>query len=116
MSTEKHILIVDDEPSVRSSYADVFIELGFSVTLADGGFQAIALVEQDRYDLILLDLKMPDLNGVQTCEKIKQICPDSSVLAMTAMIYDPLVDAVRPAGAVDVLHKPFPFDEALRYL
>ncbi len=105
------ILVVDDEAAIRESLKDWLMEDGYSVTLAVDGKDAIALVETFQYDVILLDLKMPGMDGLEAMRCIKEISPDSEVLMMTAYAaVDTAVQAMKE-GAFDYLVKPFDPEE-----
>ncbi|MCF8129616.1 MAG: sigma-54 dependent transcriptional regulator [Deltaproteobacteria bacterium] len=105
------ILVVDDEAAIRESLKDWLMEDGYSVTLAVDGKDAIALVETFQYDVILLDLKMPGMDGLEAMRHIKEISPDSEVLMMTAYAsVDTAVQAMKE-GAFDYLVKPFDPEE-----
>ncbi len=105
------ILVVDDEAAIRESLKDWLMEDGYSVALAIDGEDAIAMVGASEYDVILLDLKMPGIDGLETMRRIKEISPDSEVLMMTAYAsVDTAVQAMKE-GAFDYLVKPFDPDE-----
>ncbi len=106
-----NILVVDDEVAIRESLKDWLMEDGYSVALAVDGENAIAMVQESQYDVILLDLKMPGIDGLETMRRIKEISPDSEVLMMTAYAsVDTAVQAMKE-GAFDYLVKPFDPDE-----
>ncbi len=87
------------------------MEDGYSVALAIDGENAIAMVQESQYDVILLDLKMPGIDGLETMRRIKEVSPDSEVLMMTAYAsVDTAVQAMKE-GAFDYLVKPFDPDE-----
>ena len=111
MTKMPNILVVDDEAAIRESLKDWLMEDGYSVALAIDGENAIAMVQESQYDVILLDLKMPGIDGLETMRRIKGISPDSEVLMMTAYAsVDTAVQAMKE-GAFDYLVKPFDPDE-----
>ena len=111
MTKMPNILVVDDEAAIRESLKDWLMEDGYSVALAIDGENAIAMVQESQYDVILLDLKMPGIDGLETMRRIKEISPDSEVLMMTAYAsVDTAVQAMKE-GAFDYLVKPFDPDE-----
>lgn len=105
------ILVVDDEASIRESLKDWLMEDGYSVALAIDGEDAILRVEASQYDVILLDLKMPGIDGLETMRRIKEISPDSEVLMMTAYAAVDTAVLAMKEGAFDYLVKPFDPDE-----
>ena len=101
------ILIVDDEPSVRSSLQAWFQEEGYIVDVASGGKEALDKLAQKSWDIFFLDIKMPDMSGLELQEKIKKILPESTIIIITAFAsVDSAITAMK-AGAYDYLTKPF---------
>ncbi len=111
MTKKTRILVVDDEASIRESLYDWLKEDGYEVGLAEGGEVAVAMVKEKNWDVILLDLKMPGMDGLEAMEKIKEIRPETEILMMTAFAtVDTAVRAIKK-GAFDYLVKPFDPDE-----
>lgn len=110
------VLIVDDEKIVRESLVQWFKKSGYEVDSADGGRTALAKVAVKDYDFIFLDIKMPDLNGMEVLDQIKENCPYSMVVMITAYgSVETAVDAMK-RGASDYLMKPFDPDELCCHL
>jgi DNA-binding NtrC family response regulator len=110
MPAEK-ILIVDDERLVRWSLQQKCEEWGYEVVEADAGEPALRLAQHETPDLVLLDVRLPDLNGLQVLEQLKKNAGAPSVIMITA---DPQLDDVKSAlklGAYDFVGKPLDFDE-----
>jgi DNA-binding NtrC family response regulator len=110
MSAEK-ILIIDDERLVRWSLRQKCEEWGYEVVEAPGGTPGLSLAQQELPSLILLDVRMPDINGIQVLEQIKKAPDAPPVIMITA---DPQLDDVKTAiklGAYDFVGKPLDFDE-----
>jgi two-component system response regulator HydG len=111
MSRNPRILVVDDETAMRESLKDWLQEEGYEVGLAEGGAEAIEMARGGAWDIILLDLKMPGMDGLQTLRKLKQVAPEAENLMMTAYAsVDTAVQAMKE-GAFDYLVKPFDPDE-----
>jgi two-component system response regulator PilR (NtrC family) len=105
------ILIVDDEPSMRDMLRIVLRRDGFDVVLASNGAEAIAVLDKERIDLLLSDIRMPDVGGVDVLRAAKQANRDIIAFMMTAFAStDSAVEAMR-LGAVDYFTKPFNMDE-----
>jgi DNA-binding response OmpR family regulator len=68
----KKVLIVDDEPNIVTALEYLLTKNGYQVTVAPNGEEALAAVEQDRPDLVLLDIMMPKLNGYEVCRRIRE--------------------------------------------
>jgi two-component system, NtrC family, response regulator AtoC len=109
MPAEK-ILIVDDERLVRWSLRQKCEEWGFQVVEADAGEPALRLAERETPDLVLLDVRLPDLSGIEVLDQLKKNPDAPAVIMITA---DPQLDDVKAAiklGAVDFVGKPFDFE------
>jgi len=107
------ILIVDDEPNVSRSIALNLTVAGYQVQEAKSGEVAIRLIEQEIYDLVICDLRMEKMSGIEVLRHIKQCAPDTEVLLMTAFAaVDTAVQAMKE-GAYDYISKPFQNDELL---
>ncbi|MEI7525556.1 MAG: sigma-54 dependent transcriptional regulator [Mariniphaga sp.] len=111
MAKKISILIVDDEESVRDSLFNWFIEDGYRVECAENAKKALTLLESDQFDIILADIKMPGMDGLEMLRRIKAIKPDSIVIVMTAFAtVDTAVKALKD-GAYDYVTKPFDPDD-----
>jgi DNA-binding NtrC family response regulator len=105
------ILVVDDEEAVRSSLADWLEAAGYEVATAENGETAWAIAADHEVDLVLVDLKMPRVNGIDVLRKLKKIKPGLPVVIITAFAsVDSAVLAMKE-GAVDYIVKPFNPDE-----
>jgi DNA-binding NarL/FixJ family response regulator len=103
------ILIVDDEESIRVSLENILIEENYFVKTANNGLMALEMLQNDHYDVILTDIVMDDMTGVELLKKIKDGFPEILVLLMTGYSsIDTAVEAVR-LGASDYLIKPFTY-------
>ncbi|MFZ0391841.1 MAG: sigma-54 dependent transcriptional regulator [Calditrichia bacterium] len=105
------ILIVDDELSVRDSLQEWFLEDGFQVKTAASAEDALNLMHAGPYDIILLDIKMPGMDGITLQKKIKEIDTNAIIIIMTAYAsVDTAVEALK-MGAFDYVTKPFDPDD-----
>lgn len=105
-----NILVVDDEKSMRE-ILEIFLKSeGYSVSLAENGEKAIEAVKKDIFDLIITDMKMPKVGGLELLKNVKQITPDTVVVIVTAFgTTDSAVEAMK-LGAYDYIQKPFQLD------
>jgi two-component system response regulator (stage 0 sporulation protein F) len=103
------ILIVDDEQSVREVLSEYFTEQGYTVENAGGGEEALTLLQRSTPDLVLLDVRMPGIDGVETLRRIREIAPDVSVIMVTANEDVGLARETLKLGALDYVAKPFDF-------
>jgi two-component system response regulator HydG len=105
------ILVVDDEPSHRKMLNAVLAENGYEIQQADDGQSAIEAVEKRFYDLILMDVRMSRISGIEALKKIREISPGIPIIIMTAYAsVNTAVDALK-SGAYDYLTKPLDIDE-----
>jgi len=111
MSKKVSLLIVDDEESVRDSLYNWFIEDGYDVDCAESAKAALKLIESHHYDIILADIKMPGMDGLEMHRRIKSINKDTIVIVMTAFAsVETAVQALKD-GAYDYVTKPFDPDD-----
>jgi len=105
------VLVVDDEEMFRDMVATMLTRHGFEVCTAEGGRAALELVSKRRFDVILTDLVMPDMDGLQTVTALKEADPDAEVVVVTG--YGTLESAIAcmKRGAFDYIQKPFTFGE-----
>jgi DNA-binding NtrC family response regulator len=111
MPRKLSILIVDDEESVRNSLFDWFTDDDFFVKSAEHAKQALTILESESFDIILADLKMPGMDGLEMLKRIKMLNKESIVIIMTAFAtVDTAVKALKE-GAYDYVTKPFDPDD-----
>ena len=109
--SKPRILVVDDEPSMREMLRIVLRRDGYDVVVAENGKEAIARLEREPIDLLLSDIRMPDLSGVEVLRIAKELNREIVAFMMTAFAStDTAVEAMR-LGAVDYFTKPFSMDE-----
>jgi two-component system response regulator AtoC len=107
----KTILIVDDERAIRRSLGDNLAEEGYEVVVAENAEQGFGLFQDRLPDVVLLDVRMPDEDGVSLLKRIKAVDPAVPVVMITAFAeVETAVEALK-AGAYDFLLKPFPFEK-----
>jgi two-component system response regulator PilR (NtrC family) len=110
-TTAPRVLVVDDERSMRELLSIVLRREGYDVTLADNGRLAIEQLERARFDLLISDIKMPDMSGVDVLRAAKRLDQDIVGIMITAFASaDTAIEAMR-LGAHDYLSKPFDIDE-----
>ena len=107
----KSILIVDDDKAHRMMLRAVLSDEGYRVYEADDGTTAIRAVEEQFFDLILMDIRMTEMDGLESLEQIKQVSPGIRALMMTAFPEVPAAVKAIKLGAVDYLTKPLDTDE-----
>ena len=113
MTKKARILVVDDEAAMREALKDWLLEDGYVVGLAESGQDALAMAVEKSWDVILLDLKMPGMDGIETLKRLKgeKVNTEAEILIMTAYAsIDTAVQAMKE-GAFDYLVKPFDPEE-----
>lgn len=111
MSQKISILIVDDEESVRDSLYNWFIEDGYEVDCAENAKQALSILESKKMDIILADIKMPGMDGLEMHRRIRSLNKDSIVIIMTAFASVTTAVQALKDGAYDYITKPFDPDD-----
>lgn len=103
---DTQILIVDDEPNIRLSLARALTLMGYSVNEASSGHEALVLLERTSHDLMVLDMHMPGLNGVEVMRRARQMQPDLLIIVLTGYATIENAIAAVKLDAVDYLRKP----------
>jgi len=113
MTPHERILVVDDEEQMRDLLVKVLERKGYQVSVCGNGADALAFLEREPADLVVTDVRMPGLSGMEALRAIKELNPDIVVIIMTAFgSIDQAVQAVKE-GAYDYINKPFKIDEML---
>jgi DNA-binding NtrC family response regulator len=112
----KKILLVDDETVFTENMSRLLINRGFNVTAVERGEDAVQLIEKEKYDVVVLDLKMPGINGIDTLKEIKKLDTFTEVLILTGHgSIDTAMESLK-LGAYDYLIKPCGIDELVMKL
>ena len=107
------VMIVDDEQEIRDSLSEVLADEGYLTYKAENGLVALEMLSEQHYDIIISDIKMPELDGVTLLKKIKEQAPDTFVILITSYgSTETAIDAMRH-GAIDYILKPIDFDELI---
>ena len=107
------IMVVDDAAFMRMRCKKLLIQLGHEVTEAATGSQAVEAYKNNRPDMVLLDITMPDMDGITALKEIREFDPDARVAMVTAMGQQSMVMEALKAGARDFVIKPFDQDRVL---
>ena len=114
MNNPKHtrqVLVVDDEPVVRNGISRALNNRGMVTRLAANGQEALELLNHDSFDLVLLDIRMPDMDGITVLKLIRAKHPETDVIMITGYpTIDSAVHCIK-LGAIDYLVKPFRLDD-----
>ena len=105
------ILIIDDKENIRRLLATDLMSKGYQVDTAEDGLSGLECFKEVIYDLVITDVKMPVMSGLEVLEGVKEISPDTAVIVMTAFAdMDDAILALKQ-GAADYLRKPFKLEE-----
>ena len=116
MSEKLKILVVDDNEEFCRNMADILELKDYEVVTAYDGFEALELVKQNGFGLVLMDVKMPVMDGVATFKKLKEIAPDTPVIMVTAYAVEDLIQEALREGAFGALKKPLDFDQIFKLI
>ena len=107
MLSHGKILIVDDESSIRRALHNTLHGMGFNVDDASNGEEALQLVHEEKYDVVLLDINMPGIGGIRACREMRRSLPRLGILMLTVRDSEEDKVAALDAGADDYITKPF---------
>ena len=108
-----NILVVDDEQTIRDALKMVLEEEGYQTQAAADGKEALNLISKNDFDIVITDLKMPEIDGMSLTRQCQQLCPQTSIIIITAHgSLESAIEALR-IGAYDYILKPFDFDDVL---
>ena len=107
MKQPPSILIVEDEEAIRVGLTDVLVYHGFTVDIAEEGIAGLQKAQSGKYDLILLDVMLPGMNGFDICEKIRETDKSQAIIMLTAKSSDEDIIVGFQLGADDYVAKPF---------
>lgn len=116
MKNKANILIVDDDMGMTETLSDILTDLGHHVEIANDGFKAIQKVKAQTFDVILMDIRMPGINGVETYKEIKHTQPKAAVMMMTAYSLEDLVAEALKEGAYGVWYKPIEIVKVIEFI
>lgn len=112
MADKVRILVVDDEPDALDLFKDLFTKKGYDVTCASSGMEAVETATKGGIDVVLLDIRMPVMDGIETLVKLKQKLPGLPVVMLTAYGYDDnLINRALELGASGYISKNLPLTQ-----
>ena len=116
MQIETHVIVVDDDVSFAVSLSDILQEKGFKAVVANNGKDAIKAAKEIFFDVVLMDIKMPAMDGVETYKEIKKISPQTVVMMMTAFSREDLIKDALKEGVYGLLYKPLDIDRVVKMI
>ncbi|HET6379821.1 MAG TPA: sigma-54 dependent transcriptional regulator [candidate division Zixibacteria bacterium] len=116
MADKRSVLVVDDDSQIRSLLSDLLKSNGYQVVEAKTGAEAVAAVEKQRPDLVMMDIKLPDMDGLDVLKQMKRERPELEIIVMTAFGGSSSAIRAMEHGAYDYVTKPFDIDDLLATL
>lgn len=116
ISSQPRVAVVDDDPRIRALLEDELSDEGYMPRLCANGRELLELISQEPIDMVLLDLMMPEIDGLQCLEKLREVCYQGTVVIVTALSDDAKRRQALSAGAKDYVLKPDLFDALPRLL
>jgi len=111
MEKQLKILLTDDNTEFSLNLKDILEVKGYEVFIANDGFSALDFVRRTKVDIVLMDIRMPEMDGVETYKKMKSIIPDVPVIMLTGFALEELIRESIEYGVFGCLSKPLNFDE-----
>lgn len=111
MNRVNKVLIVDDQEGIRKLLSEACSYLGYEVELASCGEEALKMVIENKYKVVLIDMKMPAMNGLDALKKLREHDPDLRAIMMTGYGETFVLDVALKIGIHGVILKPFDLDE-----
>jgi len=105
--SKKKIIIIDDQLNLLTTLKFIFEEYDFDVTMVSSGLEALEIMKEKIFQVALLDIHMPEMDGLDTFRRIKEVSPSTAVIMMTGNRNSPQVQKSISEGAVTVIYKPF---------
>jgi FixJ family two-component response regulator len=107
------IICIDDEPVILDSFRKILVMAGYSVDTVEQGKEALGLIRKNHYDFAFVDIKMPEMDGVEVTKQVKYVRPDIDVIIITGYASVETAVETMKFGAMDYFEKPFTEDELL---
>ncbi|WP_052078399.1 response regulator [Spirochaeta lutea] len=112
----KRILMIDDELPILEAFTTILADFGFEVNTCADAREGADTASAEFFDLVLVDLRMPDMDGAEVTRQIRQNQPETTILIITGYPSDPLIRQALDYGAVGVIKKPFDVGKILDLL
>ena len=116
MNDKTTILVVDDNEDLLETFAIILKRRGYEVQTACDGVAAVDKFKEQNFDVTLMDIVMPDMNGVDAFKKIREIQPEASIILMTAYSDEELIRAAADEGVTFIIQKPIRIDMLIKLI
>ena len=115
MEKKVSILIIDDDEGMLKTLNYILVDKGYEVVPCRSGTEAIELVKKRTFDIALIDIKMPEMDGVAVLKAIKKLSPETAIMMITAYTMHKLVEEAKKEGVKAVFPKPLDIDKMISY-
>lgn len=116
MNDKTTILVVDDNEDLLETFAMILKRRGYEVQTACDGVDAVDKFKEQNFDVTLMDIVMPEMNGVDAFKKIREIQPEASIILMTAYSNEELMQTAREEGVQLIIQKPIRIDKLIEMI
>jgi len=116
MDDKPTILVVDDNQDLLETFAMILKRRGYHVQTAVDGLSAVDKFKEQNFDVTLMDIVMPEMNGVDAFKKIKEIQPGAPIILMTAYSDEELIQSAKDEGVRQIIHKPIRIDQLIELI
>jgi DNA-binding NtrC family response regulator len=116
MNDKTTILVVDDNQDLLETFAVILKRRGYEVQTACDGVTAVDKFKEHNFDVTLMDIVMPEMNGVDAFKKIREIQPDASIILMTAYSDEDLIRSAMNEGVTLIIQKPIRIDSLIKLI
>jgi len=116
MTDEPTVLVVDDNEDLLVTFSMILKRCGFHVETAENGASAVDKFKEHHFDVTLMDIVMPEMNGVEAFQRIREMQPGATVILMTAYSEEELVQMARDEGAHHIVYKPIRIDQLIELI
>ena len=116
MTERARILVVDDDQVITKTLVDILSSKGYRAASSNNGFDALEILKQDQYNLLVSDIRMPEMNGIELFRAATRIRQEMAVILMTAYATDELVREGLQEGVIVVMNKPLDINNLLRHI
>ena len=115
-SGQPTVLVVDDDAALQSIFKQFLKKAGFSRIVVGSGAEAISYAEKQKFDLVFLDLQLPDMSGDKVYLRLKELHPDLPIIITTGYPNSAVLSKILQSGPVTVIKKPIEFEQLIRTL
>ena len=116
MTDQASVLVVDDNEDLLETFSLILKRRGFNVDTAENGASAVDKFKAHHFDVTLMDIVMPEMNGVEAFRKIREMSPGAPVILMTAYSEEELIEMALDEGAHRIVHKPIRIDQLIELI